>query len=103
MARKVATLGDLNKDDDDNNRYVGGQSDRGGGSGLAVEPREGEDKDARRRMNDILKKESQEATGETSNSKTITFYKNGFTVDNGPLRTGETDADKKFMADIEKG
>eukprot|EP01138_Halocafeteria_seosinensis_P004253 gb/GECG01004349.1/.p1 GENE.gb/GECG01004349.1/~~gb/GECG01004349.1/.p1 ORF type:complete len:249 (+),score=55.06 gb/GECG01004349.1/:1-747(+) len=103
MARKVATLGDLNKDNEDNNRYVGGQGEHGGGSGLAVEPSADENRDARRRMNDILKKESQESTGETSNSKKITFWKNGFTVDNGPLRTGDTDADKKFMSDIEKG
>lgn len=103
MPPKFSSMSDLRKqDENDNNRYVGGQNDRGGGSGLAVEP-SNEEKDAKKRMEDILKKQSEESTGKANNSKKITFWKNGFTVDNGPLRTGNTEADAKFMADIEKG
>ena len=33
----------------------------------------------------------------------VTFYRHGFTVNEGPLRDGSTDADKAFMRDIQKG
>jgi hypothetical protein len=34
---------------------------------------------------------------------TITFWRNGFTVDDGPLRSVDDDANKSFLDDINKG
>ena len=34
---------------------------------------------------------------------TLTFWKDGFSVDDGPLRTGESDEDRKFIEAVSKG
>ena len=33
----------------------------------------------------------------------LTFWKDGFSVDDGPLRTGESPEDKKFIDFVRKG
>lgn len=33
----------------------------------------------------------------------LTFWKNGFSVDDGPMRTGDSDEDHKFIDAIRKG
>jgi len=35
--------------------------------------------------------------------KTLTFYKNGFTVDDGPLREFKDPQNKAFLSNINKG
>ena len=34
---------------------------------------------------------------------TLTFWSNGFSVDNGPLRKGDTPEDKLFLKSVSKG
>lgn len=34
---------------------------------------------------------------------TLTFWKDGFSVDDGPLRTGESEEDRKFIESVSKG
>ncbi len=33
----------------------------------------------------------------------LTFYANGFTVDDGPLRNGDSEEDRRFLASVSKG
>lgn len=35
--------------------------------------------------------------------KTLTFWKDGFTVDDGPLRDGQSSEDQRFLQDISRG
>jgi len=45
----------------------------------------------------VVKKQPQEV------NKVLTLYKNGFTVDNGPLRTFDQPANIKFLDDVYRG
>ena len=48
--------------------------------------------------------DSQKAqSGDGPTAHTITIYRNGFTVDDGPLRDSEEEQNKKFLSDISKG
>ncbi len=33
----------------------------------------------------------------------MTFWKDGFSVDDGPLRTGQSEEDRKFIDSVRKG
>ena len=48
--------------------------------------------------------EKKEDEGEVSDTEAeITLYKNGFTVDGGELRDYDTEENKEFMNDVNKG
>jgi UBX domain-containing protein 1 len=71
--------------------YVGGER-----SGLAVENPD----DHFKRMQELGQSEPAPSEG---GARQITMYRNGFTVDGGPLRTLDDPMNKKFMDDVAKG
>lgn len=75
--------------------YVGGER-----SGLAVENPD----DHFKRMQEL--NETQRGDGQSSSDnvqRTVTIYRDGFTVDDGPLRPLSDPLNKKFMDDIARG
>jgi len=126
----VRTLKDTKEENDDEKRqayYAGGQGQNGGGSGQEIlDPREFMDR-ARNEMGAQTADEwrSQQPTtsssftgsGQTMSGETvqgaptaqqpqehtITFWQNGFTVDDGPLRTREDPASEAFLAAVNRG
>jgi len=93
----VHGLHNKNDDDDDekdtNNRYVGGVDSRGGGSGLAVEPNE----------RDELFGMAEQGGAEERPSRTITMYRNGFVVDDGPYRRLDDPNNADFLRSLAVG
>eukprot|EP00527_Entomoneis_sp_CCMP2396_P009198 CAMPEP_0198138002 /NCGR_PEP_ID=MMETSP1443-20131203/1439_1 /TAXON_ID=186043 /ORGANISM="Entomoneis sp., Strain CCMP2396" /LENGTH=254 /DNA_ID=CAMNT_0043799617 /DNA_START=114 /DNA_END=878 /DNA_ORIENTATION=- len=89
-------------DDDENNRYVGGVGDRGGGSGLAVRPNndEGDDND-RDRLFGMAESAGAEDDGQVR--RTITMYRDGFVVDDGPYRRLDDPANAEFLRALAMG
>lgn len=87
---------------DENNRYVGGVSARGGGSGLAVTPNVDE---ADGIFSAIRSNAEQVAPGSSSQPprRTITLYKSSFVVDNGPERRLDDPSNAEFLRDLAKG
>jgi hypothetical protein len=128
----VKGLNDLKEENDDEERqayYAGGQGQNGGGSGQEVlDPRDFM-KRARDEMGAQTVGEWQEGQGPPPSSAftgagqtlsgssvqggsvpkppqmhTITFYKDGFTVDDGPLRKGgDSPEDQAFLAAVNSG
>lgn len=101
-----------NRDDNDgtNNRYVGGVSARGGGSGLAVEPTPEESNSdpssASNLLSTIRSNASQPSPADedaSPPSRIITLYRSGFTIDNGPLRRLDDPSNAEFLRDLAKG
>lgn len=43
------------------------------------------------------------ASSSTAATRTVTIYRNGFTVDNGPLRDPASPENAAFIADLERG
>lgn len=127
-----ATLNDVKDDDaDDKERqsyYVGGQGQSGGGSGQeTLDPREFM-KRARDEMGAVTASEHADNQGPPPSSAftgaghslsgatidggaaptqphehTITFWQNGFTLDDGPLRTADDPANAAFLAAVNRG
>lgn len=94
---------DSDDNDSSNNRYVGGISARGGGSGLAVEPTP-DDLLSSIRANAETPSNGTGTSGEPSPpSRTITLYRSGFTIDNGPLRRLDDPSNSEFLRDLAKG
>lgn len=97
------------KDDekDSNNRYVGGIGAQGGGSGLAVEPNntdEGPPTNASDSIFNIAEAAAPDDTsGETAVRRTITMYRDGFVVDDGPYRRLDDPANAKFLKSLARG
>eukprot|EP00535_Pseudo-nitzschia_heimii_P009865 CAMPEP_0197174586 /NCGR_PEP_ID=MMETSP1423-20130617/1039_1 /TAXON_ID=476441 /ORGANISM="Pseudo-nitzschia heimii, Strain UNC1101" /LENGTH=262 /DNA_ID=CAMNT_0042623529 /DNA_START=74 /DNA_END=862 /DNA_ORIENTATION=- len=96
------------KDDekDSNNRYVGGIGSQGGGSGLAVEPNadEGAPRDASDSIFNLAEAAgADEASGATPVRRTITMYRDGFTVDDGPYRRLDDPVNAKFLQSLSRG
>ncbi|POM59162.1 UB Xdomain containing hypothetical protein Ubx3 [Phytophthora palmivora] len=103
----IVGLSSLNRDDDrredgdqPNQYYAGGASDRGGGSGLSVIGPGGDDHVA-----NIIGRAQQDArAGESAQpGHVITFYREGFTVDNGPYRARSDPANRPFLEALERG
>lgn len=94
------------RDDDENRLYVGGASQHGGGSGLNVigHPENASSSDSVQNIFARAMAESGSAAG-TSNvpPRIITFYQNGFTVDQGPLRAKTDPANASFLNDMQRG
>jgi UBX domain-containing protein 1 len=107
----VNSLSSLRKkeeaDDKDNERYAGGVDNRGGGSGLSVQnPGDGRGDVFNRIMNKA--QEGAQAGGPNSPSidkvaHKITMYRNGFVVNDGPLRTPDDPANKTFLEQLAMG
>ncbi|GKY97809.1 hypothetical protein MPSEU_000739000 [Mayamaea pseudoterrestris] len=86
---------DSDSEDDENNRFVGGIGDRGGGSGLAVRPN----------PDDIFQQAegvSAEDSGEARRTS-ITMYRDGFVVDDGPYRRLDDPANANFLRSLASG
>lgn len=112
MAR-IAGLKDLqgksdpaDGDDDQNKYYVGGNAQGGGGSGLSVlgPPGEGDDMAS----NLVAQAQAQArdgsmAGGEGLRRVKITLWANGFSVDDGELRTMDDPRNRKFLAEMQQG
>lgn len=96
-------------DDETNNRYVGGVDGRGGGSGLAVQPNTAESQSASSARDSILSSiranASQATAADSTNPprRTITMYRNSFTVDNGPERRLDDPNNAEFLKDLARG
>eukprot|EP00571_Detonula_confervacea_P008069 CAMPEP_0172318670 /NCGR_PEP_ID=MMETSP1058-20130122/35509_1 /TAXON_ID=83371 /ORGANISM="Detonula confervacea, Strain CCMP 353" /LENGTH=287 /DNA_ID=CAMNT_0013033551 /DNA_START=16 /DNA_END=879 /DNA_ORIENTATION=+ len=107
---------DESSDDDNNDRYVGGVDARGGGSGLAVVPNRDNANDARGASDSIFN--LAENAGNTAAAaaaagasgggggevrRTITMYRSGFTVDNGPYRQLNDPNNAEFLTSLSRG
>lgn len=94
-------------DDDNNDRYVGGVDSRGGGSGLAVVPNQ----DGQGASDAIFNlADPSSASGSSGSSggggeirRTVTMYRSGFTVDNGPYRRLDDPANAEFLTSLARG
>lgn len=86
---------------DSNNRYVGGIGSQGGGSGLAVEPNT-DDSAPRDSVFGLAESAGPGDTGETIR-RTITMYRDGFVVDDGPFRRLDDPANAVFLRSLAKG
>jgi len=87
---------DKKKDKKRTESYIGGEK-----SGLAVENPDSVDDIVKRAQED-----TKEIEGGSSRPKTnckITLYKQGFTIDDGPLRPYKDTENQKFMADLKSG
>mmetsp|Transcript_39331 Transcript_39331/g.57864 ORF Transcript_39331/g.57864 Transcript_39331/m.57864 type:complete len:262 (+) Transcript_39331:34-819(+) len=94
-------------DEEENNpetRFVGGLDARGGGSGLAVEPNpEASDSNP---SNSIFNLASPAAPSDSAVGpirRTITMYRDGFTVDSGPYRRLDDPANAEFLSSLARG
>lgn len=100
---------DNSDSDDENNRYVGGVSSRGGGSGLAVMPNH-ESSNPSNASDSIFN--LAEAGGADSGGsgggggevrRMITMYRSGFSVDNGPYRRLDDPNNAEFLGSLARG
>jgi len=127
----IRSLKDVKDENDDEKRqayYAGGQGQNGGGSGQEIlDPREFMER-ARNEMGAQSVDEWKSQQGGASSSSftgagntlaggsvegapvpqqptehTITFWQNGFTVDDGPLRTREDPESEAFLAAVNRG
>ncbi|RMX66931.1 hypothetical protein DD238_002718 [Peronospora effusa] len=110
----IVGLSSLNGRNDDDRRqdrdqpnqyYAGGASDRGGGSGLSViGPGNGNDHVA-----NIIGRAQQDAraavvAGDSTQPRhVITFYREGFTVNDGPYRARSDPSNRLFLEALEQG
>ncbi|KAL9185046.1 hypothetical protein ACHAXT_002823 [Thalassiosira profunda] len=94
-------------DDDENNRYVGGVGDRGGGSGLAVVPNQdqagGNDPNQDAIFNLAEAAGSGGGGGGGEVRRTITMYRSGFVVDDGPYRRLDDPDNAEFLTSLARG
>lgn len=107
---RFATLDSVRKKDEGDgagrDSYYGGAA--AGASGTSVYGAGGKPKNADQ-LDKIFSSASRAAPadGDTDESKapstTITFWSNGFQVDDGPFRDSEEPANKAFLAEVEKG
>ncbi|OWZ10232.1 hypothetical protein PHMEG_00016946 [Phytophthora megakarya] len=107
----IVGLSSLNRDNDQreegeqpNQYYAGGASDRGGGSGLSVIGPESDDHVANiigRAQQDAM---AAAAAGESPQpGHVIAFYREGFTVNDGPYRARSDPANRPFLEALERG
>jgi len=95
---------DSDKEDDGNNRFVGGIDSRGGGSGLAVEPNPGFGGGGSGNVSDnILSQASQQSSSDGQVTRRITMYRSGFVVDDGPYRRLDDPNNSEFLRDLARG
>ena len=109
------TAADSDSDDSkkNDNRYVGGVDSRGGGSGLAVVPNNNDGKNNNDAASSIFNRASAESSsggaggsaggGGGEVRRTITMYRSGFTVDNGPYRRLDDPNNAEFLTSMARG
>jgi len=93
---------DDSDEDDSNNRFVGGISDRGGGSGLAVEPNNADGPDPEGIFQRAERAGADDAE-QAESRRTITMYRGGFVVDDGPYRRLDDPANAEFLRALATG
>ncbi|TMW62308.1 hypothetical protein Poli38472_009801 [Pythium oligandrum] len=114
-----SSLRDNNGNDDErapnpNQYYAGGASQQGGGSGLSViGPNDGQQSaDFVANIIERARQQAQEegaasaaaaAGGSGQPRHVITFYRDGFTVNDGPYRARSDPANRPFLSAIERG
>lgn len=97
-----------------NQYYAGGASGRGGGSGLSVvgPGSAGEGDGEGDAMANIVRRAQRDAAPGSSGSdagsaagqrRTVTFFREGFTVDDGPYRARDDPANRPFLEALERG
>lgn len=107
---------DEDDNDDENTRFAGGIDSRGGGSGMAVLPNTedggGDDAAAAGGARDnVFRLAEGVSAGEAAAGggeggevrRTITMYRNGFVVDDGPYRRLDDPANKDFLRSLAQG
>jgi UBX domain-containing protein 1 len=109
---------DRSGDDSDRDRqqyYAGGASQQGGGSGLSVIGPDGGDGQNADAVANIIERARQQAragddmsaadsgAGSGQPRHVITFYRDGFTVNDGPYRARTDPANRPFLEAIEQG
>lgn len=110
----IVGLSNLRGDGDDDARapnpnqyYAGGASQQGGGSGLSViGPDNGPSADQMANIVARAQQDAREAAGRGSGGPpryTITFYRDGFTVNDGPYRARTDPENRPFLEAIERG
>mmetsp|Transcript_25887 Transcript_25887/g.37101 ORF Transcript_25887/g.37101 Transcript_25887/m.37101 type:complete len:256 (-) Transcript_25887:1955-2722(-) len=87
-------------DEEENSRYVGGVSARGGGSGLAVLPDRNPNRSAIFQLAEQAGAEDED--GDVSR-RIITMYRDGFTVDDGPYRRLDDPSNEEFLSSLARG
>eukprot|EP00934_Nitzschia_sp_Nitz4_P007810 Nitzschia sp. Nitz4//scaffold12_size214221//41303//42149//NITZ4_001485-RA/size214221-augustus-gene-0.24-mRNA-1//-1//CDS//3329534975//7800//frame0 len=93
---------DDSEEEDENSRFVGGIDSRGGGSGLAVEPNFDQPGSNRDSLFQLAEQAgSEDATGEVR--RTITMYRDGFVVDDGPYRRLDDPNNGDFLRALAMG
>ena len=108
---RIASLSDMRKKEDDSKKkqgqeyYAGGMDGHGGGSGVSVMGPPGSGGNP---MDSIVQAASQAggggaATGGGGPLRTITFYRDCFQVDDGPIRPVSDPENKKFLDEVSKG
>lgn len=107
LSRRGGDGGDGGSDDDAQQFYAGGASQRGGGSGLSViGPDSAENSDAVASIIARARAEAQRGgggDGPAPGGHVITFYRDGFTVNDGPYRARTDPANRPFLEAIERG
>ncbi|RLN97658.1 hypothetical protein BBJ28_00013983 [Nothophytophthora sp. Chile5] len=98
------------RDGDDsqpNQYYAGGATGRGGGSGLSViGPGGGDDADHVANIIGRAQQDAQDAAAAGASTQPrhiITFYREGFTVNDGPYRARSDPANRPFLEALERG
>jgi len=95
------------EDDDGQDFYVGGAGQNGGSGLNVIDPSQSSSSgDPMEQL--VAKAQAQGASGGEAGSggvakRTITVYSNGFTVDDGPLRTLDEPANKQFIMEMMQG
>eukprot|EP00549_Striatella_unipunctata_P009551 CAMPEP_0118694226 /NCGR_PEP_ID=MMETSP0800-20121206/12380_1 /TAXON_ID=210618 ORGANISM="Striatella unipunctata, Strain CCMP2910" /NCGR_SAMPLE_ID=MMETSP0800 /ASSEMBLY_ACC=CAM_ASM_000638 /LENGTH=255 /DNA_ID=CAMNT_0006592617 /DNA_START=22 /DNA_END=789 /DNA_ORIENTATION=- len=93
---------DDDEEEDNNNRYVGGVDARGGGSGLAVEPNPNNSNNPNAQQ--AIFGMAEASTGsEAPPRRTITMYREGFVVDDGPYRRLDDPNNAEFLRALASG
>eukprot|EP01041_Mallomonas_annulata_P007415 gene7415-15149_t len=115
---KLYSLSDLSKKQEEedkkrNEYYAGGNDSRtGGGSGLSVmDPRDPDRSSGggahRETLSRIVENAQSSSGGSTGTPPTggrrVTLYRNGFTVDDGPLRDLESPESRRFLSALAEG
>eukprot|EP01031_Cornospumella_fuschlensis_P037271 gene37271-45250_t len=108
------SLNDLKKQEEEDSKrneyFAGGLDQRGGGSGLAVVGPPSDPNRNRNILDQIVQKAVQgsqdglpPSVREGAQAVEITLYRNGFTVDSGPLRDLNSPESRDFLTSLERG
>lgn len=105
MSRKISTLNDLKKKNEEEEKqqqfFAGGTDNRGGGSGqnvLGPPPSNSNYFQELSRSSSVSKSDAP-----SKENKTVTLFKNGFTIDDSPLRDYTSPQNVNFLQSLLKG